>query len=137
MNVKYNDGGRAAAGFKGRVGDCVVRAIAIAAGMPYKEVYDYLHDQMKKRGDPGSPAKGVSKKIYEPYILSLGFKWVPTMKIGTGCRVHMRDVELPDGIIICRLSRHLATVIDGILHDTHDCSREGTRCVYGYWIINE
>jgi hypothetical protein len=24
-------------------------------------------------------------------------------------------------------------VIDGVIHDTHDCSRGGTRCVYGYW----
>jgi len=24
-------------------------------------------------------------------------------------------------------------VIDGVINDTYDCSREGTRCVYGYW----
>jgi hypothetical protein len=25
-------------------------------------------------------------------------------------------------------------VIDGVIHDTFDPSRGGTRCVYGYWI---
>jgi hypothetical protein len=30
-------------------------------------------------------------------------------------------------------SRHLVAVIDGVIHDTHDCSRDGTRCVYGYF----
>ena len=34
-----DDGGRAAAGFKGSAGDCVARSIAIAAGLPYAEVY--------------------------------------------------------------------------------------------------
>jgi hypothetical protein len=26
-----------------------------------------------------------------------------------------------------------AAVVDGVIHDTSDCSREGTRFVYGYW----
>ena len=38
----YNDGGREAAGYKGKAGDCVCRAIAIAARLPYQEVYDRL-----------------------------------------------------------------------------------------------
>jgi len=39
----FDDGGRAAAGFRGRAGDCVTRAIAIATGKPYREVYDALN----------------------------------------------------------------------------------------------
>lgn len=31
-------------------------------------------------------------------------------------------------------SKHLAAVVDGVLHDTYDCTREGTRCVYGYYV---
>lgn len=27
----------------------------------------------------------------------------------------------------------IAAVVDGVLHDTFDCSRGGTRCVYGYY----
>lgn len=38
-----------------------------------------------------------------------------------------------DGRIIVRLSRHISAVIDGVIHDTYDPSRDGTRCVYGYW----
>ncbi len=30
--------------------------------------------------------------------------------------------------------RHYTAVIDGVINDTHDPSREGTRCVYGYWV---
>ncbi len=66
-------------------------------------------------------------------MTALGFKFVPTMGIGTGCKVHLRDGELPMGRIIARVSRHYVAVIDGVLHDTYDASRGGTRCVYGYW----
>ena len=55
------------------------------------------------------------------------------MQIGAGCKVHLRADELPRGQLLVSLSRHSAAVIDGVLHDTHDCSRDGMRCVYGYW----
>ena len=42
MKIVINDGGRSAAGFKGKTGDCVCRAIAIASGLPYEEVYATL-----------------------------------------------------------------------------------------------
>ena len=44
MEWIYDDGGRAKAGFKGKTGDCVCRAIAIATGKPYKEVYDLINE---------------------------------------------------------------------------------------------
>jgi hypothetical protein len=42
LGFQLNDGGREAAGFKGGAGDCVVRAIAIAAQLPYMQVYEDL-----------------------------------------------------------------------------------------------
>ena len=51
-----------------------------------------------------------------------------------GCRYkYLRPDELPKGRIIVRVSKHLDAVVDGVLHDTFDCSRGGTRCVYGYY----
>ena len=56
------------------------------------------------------------------------------MRIGSGCKVHLRADELPAGRLIdVRVARHLAAVIDGVIYDNHDCSRGGTRCVYGYY----
>jgi hypothetical protein len=55
------------------------------------------------------------------------------MQVGSGCKVHLRADELPPGCLIARVSRHVVDVIDGVIHDTHDCSRGGARCVYGYW----
>ncbi len=138
-----DDGGRFAAGYKGRAGDCVARAIAIAAELPYQEVYDRLAEgnatQRKTRGMKNkgkrSARSGIytSRKWFKDYMVSLGFEWTPTMLIGQGCKVHLRECDLPKGRLIVSLSRHVAAVIDGELHDTHDCSRAGTRCVYGYW----
>jgi hypothetical protein len=132
------DGGRAAAGFKGATGDCVVRAIAIATQLPYEHVYMELNSlakqekPSKRRNRQSSSRTGVHRCTYEKYLKQLGWEWKATMAIGTGCQVHLRADELPSGRIICRLSRHLVAVIDGEIHDTHDPSRGGTRCVYGY-----
>lgn len=141
-----NDGGRADAGFKGDAGDCVVRAIAIATGQPYMKVYEDLNrfnethmlsrrgrvaKILEKRGT--TPRNGNFREVYELYLGTLGWVFTPTMSIGSGCKVHLKADELPKGRLICRISKHLCAVIDGVIHDTYDCSREGTRCVYGYY----
>lgn len=142
----YNDGGRQDAGYKGSAGDCVVRSIAIAAQRPYQEVYDAMFAlrihhaatrrdrtarSIKRKGN--SPRNGNPRKVYEKYLSELGWKFVPTMSFGSGCKVHLRPDELPSGRIIARVSKHLVAVIDGVIHDTFDPSRKGTRCVYGYY----
>lgn len=135
---KWDDGGRVAAGYKGSAGDCVVRSIAIATGKPYREIYDginALRDSMRQtlRVRKSSARDGVSRAVYERYLGGLGWEFVPTMRIGSGCTVHLRAGELPGGRLIVRVSKHMTAVIDGVIHDTHDCSRGGTRCVYGYF----
>lgn len=139
-NFVRNDGGRARAGFKGSAsGDCVTRAIATAAGLPYEEVYNALNlaaeGERPRSGKRRSNARtGVLRRTYEPYLLGLGFRWVSTMAIGQGCKVHLRASELPAGRLVVRVSRHLCAVIDGVVHDTTDPSRGGKRCVYGYYV---
>jgi len=139
MSFIQNDGGRAAAGFKGVTGDCATRAVAIATGLPYRQVYDRINvlaklERTSKRKTSKSNARtGVYRETLDKVLAELDWVWVPTMKVGQGCTVHLRSDELPPGRIIVRLSRHFCAVIDGVPHDTHDCSRKGTRCVYGYW----
>lgn len=130
-----DDGGRTAAGFRGDAGDCVTRAIAIATDTPYREIYDALGEfnSALVKGGKRSARDGVPRKVYDALLDLLGWTWTPTMTIGSGCWVHLREGELPEGRLIVRLSGHLTAVIDGVVHDTHDPSRGGTRCVYGYW----
>ena len=139
MRFQFNDGGRVAAGYKGSAGDCVVRSVAIATGLPYQQIYDLVNklsarERMSKRKRGTSNARtGVHKSTIKWVMESLGWKWTPTMQIGSGCTVHLRANELPSGRLVVSVSKHLTAVIDGVIHDTHDCSRGETRCVYGYW----
>ena len=132
MDWVYDDGGRSHY-FKGDAGDCVCRAIAIATEQDYKRVYDDLAALNKKRYGKKSARNGVNRNDIKKYMASLGWQWHATMGIGTGCTTHLKKSELPRGRIVCSLSRHMVAVVDGVLHDTYDSTRGGTRCVYGYW----
>ena len=139
MRFVYDDGGRAAAGFKGKAGDCATRAIAIATSLPYQHVYDHIN-QIAVSERRGSRKRGVSnartgvyRSAMHKFLGALGWNWTPCMTIGSGCKVHLRDGELPMGRLVLSLSKHYAAVIDGVLHDTYEDDRGGTRCVYGYW----
>lgn len=138
----YDDGGRAAAGFKGDAGDCVARAIAIATGLDYRTVYNALadvnartHVRRSRSAGKRTAREGIhtSAVAFKQFMESLGWVWTPTMKIGSGCKIHLRADELPAGRLIVAVSKHYVAMIDGVVHDTYDPSRDGTRCVYGYW----
>jgi hypothetical protein len=139
MKFEYDDGGRAIAGYKGRAGDCVCRAIAIAGEMPYEYVYESLaHGMGTQRKSKGRTARNgisVGRKWFKDYMHNFGFVWTPTMLIGSGCKVHLTDGELPMGRLVVAVSKHYTAVIDGVVHDTHDPQREMGRCVYGYWMV--
>lgn len=138
MKWVYDDGGRSKY-FKGKAGDCFCRAVAIATETDYKVVYDLINE-IAKTERTGKRKKGISnartgvyKATADKVMERLGWEWVATMSIGAGCRTHLEADELPAGRIVARVSKHFVAVIDGVVHDTYDSTREGNRCVYGYW----
>jgi hypothetical protein len=139
MKFQFNDGGRKAAGYQGKTGDCVCRSVALATNMPYAYVYMLLNENAqqqritKRQPKRGNARTGIYKNTIRQVLEMLGWKWTPTMQIGSGCKVHLRTGELPNGRLIVSVSKHITCVIDGTIQDTHDPSRHGTRCVYGYW----
>lgn len=139
MEWIFDDGGRAEAGYKGTAGDCGCRAIAIATQKPYKEVYKLINEYgklekpSKRRRGRTNARTGVHNHTFRKIMEDLGWTWHPTMTIGTGCTTHLADGELPNGRIVCNVSKHYVAVIDGVVHDTYDCTRDGKRCVYGYF----
>lgn len=140
MKFIYSDGGRSKYFKAEGVGDCVCRAICNATGEDYKKIYDMINQQAKserkgrrKRGISNARS-GVYKENYSKILAELGWEWHPTMTIGSGCHTHLSENDLPNGVLIVKVSKHLTCVKDGVLYDTYDCSREGTRCVYGYFI---
>lgn len=140
MELIYSTGGREKYFKANVVGDCVCRAIANATGMDYKEVYDLINSYAKRehlsksKRNKSTARNGVHKNTIYRLLTDLGWKWIPTMSIGSGCQVHLNENELPNGTLIVSVSKHLTCVKDKKLYDTYDCSRAGTRCVYGYYI---
>lgn len=166
MEWKFDDGGRSDAGFKGKTGDCVTRAVAIASGRPYQEIYAALASgmgsQRKAKGKTARNGVSTTRQWFKDYMRLIGFEWTPTMQIGSGCKVHLSEGELPDGRLVVAVSRHYTAVINGVIHDTYNPQREPAefskfpgwegvelkpnqtrningvhtirrRCVYGYW----
>ena len=150
MRFIHDDGGRAEAGYKGSAGDCAVRAICIATGRPYQEVYDRINElakrerKGKRKRDASSARNGVYGETVRRLMAEFGWVWVPTMYVGQGCKVHLHDGELPAGRLVVVVSKHYTAVIDGVVHDTHNpqrttlitedgVTRVARRCVYGYF----
>jgi hypothetical protein len=137
----YNDGGRAAAGINDRSnkGDCACRAIAIATGKPYREVYNGLNALCAMYGDatlrrlygwrhkrPASADTGIPNHIARLYLGTLQWRWIAT----NNARLHRCD--LPAGRIIVVVSKHLVALVDNVVHDTGEHWR-GHRPVHGYY----
>lgn len=141
MPYQHHDGGRKAAGYKGKAGDCAARALAIACELPYLEACRLINEYAARERPRGKKKRsnaqtGVWPKTLQKIVEDRGGRWVATMTIGSGCQVHLRSGELPTGRLIARVSRHYVAVIDGVIHDTYDPAREGDRCVYGYLVCN-
>jgi hypothetical protein len=117
MRYKKTDGGRLDAGFKGRGGDCVVRAIAIATNEPYIRVRRGLAELSSEMtgGLETSAANGVARPVSHTWLSNLGWETVITKKS------YLSDIPLK-GIYIASLPRHYVAVVNGVIHDTWDSS---------------
>ncbi|MFN7627911.1 MAG: DUF2786 domain-containing protein [Pirellula sp.] len=124
----WNDGGRSSCGFVGLAGDCVTRAISIATGLVYRDVYNELS---KMAGM--SPRAGMVDSVTCQYLARCGWERQAT----TG--VLVEDFLVPPGtsIIECKKRRrgngHVFAVLDGVLHDTWDPREEMAYEVNAVW----
>ena len=127
MKYQYNDGGRKAAGFKGTAGDCGARAMAIALGLDYSGVYKELAQANADNGRSKSARNGIMKDVYTEVLKRHGWVWMPAPKF-EGRKARCSD--MPAGVVIAKQARHFVAVIDGVAHDSWDCTH---KMVYGYW----
>lgn len=126
MTFQYNDGGRAAAGFKGVAGDCGARAMAIALGLDYKAVYKELAQANADNGRSKSARNGINKDIYSEVLKRYGWVWHKAPQF-VGRKARCSDLT---GVVIAKQARHFVAVIDGVAQDIWNCTE---RMVYGYW----
>ena len=88
------------------------------------------------------PRNGIntSTENFKKLMAVLGFTWVPTANIGSNQSVHFAKGDLPDGRLICSLTKHYVAVVNGQVRDTWDCRYNefgDLKRIYGYWILNK
>jgi hypothetical protein len=127
MKYVFNDGGRAASKHD-EVNDCACRSVAIATERPYHEIWDAFRAILETHG-PRRP-RGVAEVVQHRLMESLGWTWVPTTK------VYLREDHLPMGRLVVCIQGHSVAVVDGVIHDTFNCSRRhngNPPRVFGYY----
>jgi hypothetical protein len=128
MEFIWNDGGRAASGFVGLTGDCVTRAIAIATGVSYRDVYEQLGKRCQK-----SPRKGIETIYAADYLNERGWQR------HDGGELPFTAQNLPKGVVIAHVcdshgrSNHFCTVIDHVVYDTWNPADDSDYIVNGFW----
>ena len=143
LKFVHNDGGRAAAGFRGQAGDCVTRALAIATGRPYRDVYREVNTLIAIRAKnlkKSSARLGIVPNMLTHIMKHFGFEHTNVTKItGTDVkhisRENYKAGVFPEGVIIARLKRHVCVIKDGVVHDTFNPAEHGKTVLYGYWIL--
>ncbi len=128
----WHDGGRAGAGFVGSTGDRVVRAITIATGKDYREVYDAIYSASGE-----SPRQGASTLHCEKFLVDLGFECV---KCASPTKLRFME-DLPGDVVLLflpdgnsRKRGHLSTMVDGTIYDTWDAQFENDIAIDRYWL---
>ena len=117
IGFRYDDGGREAAGFKGRAGDCVTRAIAIASGADYREVYKAAAKLNADRGRPRSARNGIHKQDRNTLAKMFGLEKV---KLPRGPRPTYSEAYERYGNVMVSTTKHVCSIIDGELRDIFD-----------------
>ena len=114
------------------VGDCVKRAITLAAQMDYMEVQRELNRYKKVTGAQSfnsdyNPHKYVENVLHARKLSLPAERGKKRMTAGEFSRTH------PSGRYILNMAGHWSCCVDGIIYDTWDCSE---KCVYtAYQIV--
>lgn len=104
------------------LGDCAVRAVAVALGIDWYEAYDLLCAEGRRQCDMPS-----SDDVMDDVLARYGFtEPIPAYMVTAAefCRAH------PRGVYVLALSGHVATVVDEDLYDLWDSSGERVRYYY-------
>ena len=108
-------------------GDCVTRAISLATGLSYQEVWAELYLLMQRFNHPGTPNGGVHTRIYSKYMQTKGWQYqsVPA-------KTHFHADNLPN-VCIASQASHLVFVAQGSIWDTYDSRGKRRKKLEGFY----
>lgn len=107
--------------------DCVVRALTLATGKPYQEVYKELFELSLKTG------YFINEKRLEDKFLELnGFVKHKQPKKSNGTKYLIGEIDkiCDNPIIIIRCAHHLTCIKNTTLYDLWDCRN---KCISNYY----
>lgn len=111
--------------------DCVVRAISLAIGKSWEDVYKDLAEQGIKKGLMVN-----DRNNWKYYLKRLGYKMEKMPKKLNNKRYTVEefvdDIAENNLTYILKIASHLTVVINKKLYDTWNCKN---KCVGNYWII--
>lgn len=117
---------------KSRKSDCVIRALAIAGEMTWRESYDKLCECGRRVYEiPNAPG------TYEVVFKELGYTPGKIARVKKGeKRITAKQFALSHktGTYILSLANHMSCVKDGKIRDAWNC---GDKIVYKYWIVKQ
>ena len=109
-----SDGGKG--DYRCTVADCAIRAVAIALKIPFEDAVGE-HSRWL-----GTTAHEINRRFVDNMLDD--WTWHPSTA---------RMDSLPKGRIVVRSIEHYACFIDGVLHDTYNCTHGGERQICEYW----
>ena len=110
-----DDGGRSKYFSTKKIGDCVIRAFAIALDQDYKVTFKDLFDLGLELGDMPN-----SHPVWKEYAKRKGFVRYPTPKDARGKKISVRNwsADAPSGSVIALTREHLVAIVDNVQRDT-------------------
>lgn len=107
-------------------GDCVIRAITLATGKPYKEVYEAARSY-GWRTRYKNFSRAAENKMIQDTLEHFGLKVERVNFPAVKGQPRMKTRTLPKGKFVCSMAGHLAYCKDNVVYDTEDNSM---KCVY-------
>ena len=139
-DYKYSDAGRSQSKRSRQRNDCTVRAVTIAFGLEYDDVYDMLAALGRKcsRGFHLDRNCFRSGEFLGHRVVKLSF---PAVRGQKRMRVARFIAEHPEGAFIVRTAGHVTAVVDGVAYDNHDTAEARDyfmeeRCLYTAYQIH-
>ena len=115
------------------VGDCVKRAITVAAEMDYMQVQRELNKYKKVTGANKFNA-GYNPHKYVENVLNAVKLSFPAKKGEHRMNGTRFCLKYPKGRYILNMANHWSCCVDGVIYDIWDCSN---KCVYTAYKIKE
>lgn len=122
-----DDGGRAAAGFRGRAKDCAIRAVSIALDLPYRQIHRELTElQRCATTEPPDPdtwkcaQDGINFRYPEfaEYLSNYGVALIRMQKgVWLSTVLGRLNLLVEEPFILAQVRNHIVAITRGVIRD--------------------